>query len=39
MLAKILGHSSLAMIHCVYTHFSPSDEHQALAKLLMTEDD
>jgi len=36
-LAKILGHSSLAMIQNVYAHLSPSDSYEAMAKVLLAE--
>jgi integrase/recombinase XerD len=36
-LAKILGHSSLAMIQQVYAHLSPSDSYEAMAKVLLAE--
>jgi site-specific recombinase XerD len=38
-LAKVLGHSSLTMINNVYSHLSPSDSYEAMARLLMAEDD
>ena len=35
VLANVLGHSSLTMIHSVYSHQSPSDMYEAMAKLLV----
>jgi len=36
-LAQILGHSSLAMIQNVYSHLSPRDAYEAMANVLITD--
>jgi integrase/recombinase XerD len=38
-LARILGHSSLAMIQDVYAHLSPGDAYEAMLRTLREEDD
>jgi site-specific recombinase XerD len=38
-LARILGHSSLAMINTVYAHLTPQDAHVAMMKALLEDDD
>ena len=38
-LAIILGHRSLVMIQNVYAHLSPSDSYDAMAKLLLAQDE
>jgi integrase/recombinase XerD len=38
-LKDVLGHSSLAMIANVYSHLSPQDAYEAIAKSLIAEDD
>jgi integrase len=35
VLAYVPGHSSLTMTHSVYSHESPSDMYEAMAKLLV----
>jgi integrase/recombinase XerD len=37
-LAQILGHSSLTMIHAVYSHLSPVDAYEAMLKTLREEE-
>jgi hypothetical protein len=34
MLAQVLGHNSLTMIHAVYSHLSPNDSYEAVSKML-----
>jgi integrase/recombinase XerD len=34
LVARILGHNSLAMIQRVYAHLTPDDTYEALIKLL-----
>ncbi len=38
-LAQILGHSSLAMIHEVYSHLSPGDAYEAMLRTLREDED
>lgn len=38
LVAQILGHSSLQMIHKVYSHLSPTDAHAALVAALREDD-
>ncbi len=38
LVAQVLGHSSLDMIHRVYAHLTPSDAHQALMQVLRPND-
>jgi integrase len=38
-LAQILGHSSLSMIQNVYSHLSPHDAYEAMAKVLLADED
>jgi site-specific recombinase XerD len=34
MLAQVLGHNSLTMIHAVYSHLSPNDSYEAVVRIL-----
>jgi integrase len=34
MLAQVLGHNSLTMIHAVYSHLSPDDSYEAVVRIL-----
>jgi integrase len=34
MLAQVLGHNSLTMIHAVYSHLSPNDSYDAVVRML-----